>query len=100
MTCRFQGSHEAPMRGKLSKSGSNTSHIRLKKHTVVVSADLQSLVSSHKHADALVRLMLEQLHVTHTTLLPLRHLLVESEKFGAPFHEIRCRNTINSVRTS
>jgi len=42
-----------------------------RKHTVVVSADLQSLISTHNQTSLSILLVLQQSHVTGTTLSPL-----------------------------
>ena len=49
----------------------------------MVGADLESLVSSHEQSGLVVLLVLQQLDVTGSTLLPLFGLPVKSEKFGA-----------------
>lgn len=51
--------------------------------TVVVGADLQGLVSSHYQSCLLVFLVLQESHVTSTTLLPLSAITIELEELGA-----------------
>lgn len=48
----------------------------------MVSADLESLVTAHHQPGLLVIGVLQQPHVTGTTLLPLLALTVESEQLG------------------
>ena len=50
--------------------------------TVVVGADLEGLVAAHHQAGLLVLLVLEQAHVTSTTLLPLLAITVELEELS------------------
>lgn len=52
-------------------------------HTIVVSADLQCLVSSHDQSGLAVLLVLQQSHVSSTTLLPLVGITDELEELGA-----------------
>lgn len=49
----------------------------------MVGADLQGLVTAHDQAGLLVLLVLQQTHITSTTLLPLLAVTVELEKLGA-----------------
>lgn len=51
--------------------------------TVVVGADLEGLITTHDQAGLLVLLVLQETHVTGTTLLPLLGLAVELEQLGA-----------------
>lgn len=57
--------------------------IRDWRHTVVVGADLEGLVSPHDQTSLAVLLVLQQSHVTSTTLLPLLALTVELEQLCA-----------------
>lgn len=50
----------------------------------MVGANLKSLISSHNEPGLTVLLVLEESHVTSTTLLPLTRFLVELEQLGAP----------------
>lgn len=49
----------------------------------MVGADLKGLITAHDQAGLLVFLVLEQTHVTGTTLLPFIGIAVESEQLGA-----------------
>lgn len=49
----------------------------------MVGADLQGLVTAHDQTGLLVLLVLQQTHITSTTLLPLLAVTVELEKLGA-----------------
>ena len=51
--------------------------------TVVVSADLEGLLSAHEHADLAGLLVLQELDITHAPLLPFAGLLGEAEQLGA-----------------
>lgn len=52
--------------------------------TRVVCADLESLVPTHNQADLAALLVSEQTDLAGTALLPLKVVLCETEKFGAP----------------
>jgi len=49
----------------------------------VVGADLEGLVTAHDQTGLLVLLVLQQTHITGTTLLPLLAVAVELEQLGA-----------------
>lgn len=49
----------------------------------MVGADLQSLIPTHDQTGLLVLLVLQQTHITGTTLLPLLALTVKLEQLGA-----------------
>jgi len=49
----------------------------------VVGADLEGLITAHDKAGLLVLLVLQQTHITGTTLLPFLGLAVELEQLGA-----------------
>lgn len=49
----------------------------------MVGADLEGLVAAHDQTGLLVLLVLQQTHITGTTLLPLLAFAVELEKLGA-----------------
>jgi hypothetical protein len=49
----------------------------------VVGADLEGLITAHDKAGLLVLLVLQQTHITGTTLLPLLRLAVELEQLSA-----------------
>jgi hypothetical protein len=53
-----------------------------RKHTVVVGAHLESLISAHNQASLLVLLVLQQADVASTTLLPLARLAVKLEQLS------------------
>jgi hypothetical protein len=53
-------------------------------HTVVVGADLEGLVPSHDQSGLAVLLVLQQLNITGTALLPLLGLGIKLEQLGAP----------------
>jgi hypothetical protein len=54
----------------------------------VVGADLEGLVSSHHQTGLLVLLVLQQSHITGTTLLPLPGFAVELEKLRAHLEDL------------
>lgn len=49
----------------------------------MVGADLEGLIPTHDETGLLVLLVLQQTHITSTTLLPLLAVTVELEKLGA-----------------
>jgi hypothetical protein len=62
---------------------SSKSKIQDAVRTVVVSADLEGLLSAHEHADLAALLVLQELDITHAPLLPFAGLLGEAEQLGA-----------------
>ena len=53
-------------------------------HTIVVGADLEGLVSAHNQSGLAVLLVLQQLNVAGSALLPLFGLGIELEELSAP----------------
>ena len=53
----------------------------MRKLTVMIRADFQSLVPSHDQSGLLILLVLQQPHVSCSALFPLPRVTVESEKF-------------------
>ncbi len=54
----------------------------------MVSADLQSLISSHNQSCLAILLVLQESNITSPTLLPLIGLLVELEELCAHFEDL------------
>ena len=62
--------------------------LKISKLTVVVSANLESLVSAHNQASFAVLLVLQQPHVASATFLPFLGLAVESEELGTHLEDL------------
>ena len=60
-------------------------------HTVVIGADLQSLVTAHDETSLPVLLVLEQPDVTCSALLPLPTFTVEPEELGSHLEDLLLR---------
>lgn len=50
----------------------------------MVRTDLERLVAPHNQSDLSALLVLQQSHISRSTLLPLLRLLVKSEELGTP----------------
>lgn len=57
-------------------------------HTIVIRANLQSLIPPHNQPCLLILPMLEQPHIPCATLLPLPRITVEFEKLSAHFERL------------
>ena len=58
------------------------------RHTVVVGADLECLLSSHNQPDLGVLLVLEQSNISSATFLPLAALTVKLEELGPHLEDL------------
>jgi hypothetical protein len=61
------------------------------RRTIVVSADLESLITTHDESSLAVLLVLEQSNIASASLLPLSRIAIKLEELGAHLEDLLLR---------